>query len=431
MANANILFDHDTFDNIDACDGCYEGRLSVRGSATRADRRDDHQHPLRQRRRHRRRPDVGEPTASRSPGQRVPQIKQGATPPTSTRSSSTAPAHTQIVGQLLPRQRHGHHGARRRHERGHRQQRDDRRRLRPAGPVRQPRRHAVRRTTRSRTSTSTPTARPGATPSSNVVLRDNVARLSGAPTRRQRLLGLHRVLQPVRVRGNASGTSAVIGTPAFAGGGSPTTYAGYALAAGSPGKGNAVRRHRPRHQLQRRPAAARRRAPAAGHAGGGTGTGTGDRDPARRPARAAPARAAPRRPGLRPRRRANQARGARVRWTFRPAQAARRRGAHPAHRAEDQGRRSASACGRSPRASPAAAARSPSSTSKAGTKHIAVRITDRSGAIVRGTRDIRVVAQGARPLSGAIRGSGRLPRLVRGGAATGRRRASPVPSARS
>src|ERR1700754_3880317 len=32
MANANIAFDHDTFNGIDACGSCYEGRLTVRGN---------------------------------------------------------------------------------------------------------------------------------------------------------------------------------------------------------------------------------------------------------------------------------------------------------------------------------------------------------------------------------------------------------------
>jgi hypothetical protein len=32
MSNAGILFDHDTFDNISACSTCYEGRLTVRGN---------------------------------------------------------------------------------------------------------------------------------------------------------------------------------------------------------------------------------------------------------------------------------------------------------------------------------------------------------------------------------------------------------------
>ena len=32
LANANIVFDHDTFDGIDMCSSCYEGRLTVRGS---------------------------------------------------------------------------------------------------------------------------------------------------------------------------------------------------------------------------------------------------------------------------------------------------------------------------------------------------------------------------------------------------------------
>ena len=32
MANANVVFDGDTFDGIDACSTCYEGRLSVKGN---------------------------------------------------------------------------------------------------------------------------------------------------------------------------------------------------------------------------------------------------------------------------------------------------------------------------------------------------------------------------------------------------------------
>ena len=39
--------------------------------------------------------------------------------------------------------------------------------------------------------------------------------------------------------GRATGTNTVSGMPSFTGGANPTTYAGYALAAGSPGKANA------------------------------------------------------------------------------------------------------------------------------------------------------------------------------------------------
>ena len=47
-------------------------------------------------------------------------------------------------GQLLPRRRHDHHGPRWRRERGHRRQRDGRRRLRARGAAGQPQRHPVR-----------------------------------------------------------------------------------------------------------------------------------------------------------------------------------------------------------------------------------------------------------------------------------------------
>ena len=39
--------------------------------------------------------------------------------------------------------------------------------------------------------------------------------------------------------GSSTGTAAVVGVPAFVGGANPTTYAGYQLAPGSPGKANA------------------------------------------------------------------------------------------------------------------------------------------------------------------------------------------------
>src|SRR5262249_25662720 len=34
--NANILFDHNTFDGINVCSSCYEGRLSIRGYSNTA-----------------------------------------------------------------------------------------------------------------------------------------------------------------------------------------------------------------------------------------------------------------------------------------------------------------------------------------------------------------------------------------------------------
>ena len=40
--------------------------------------------------------------------------------------------------------------------------------------------------------------------------------------------------------GQASGTNSAVGTPVFVGGSAPTAWAGYPLAAGSPGKGTAT-----------------------------------------------------------------------------------------------------------------------------------------------------------------------------------------------
>jgi hypothetical protein len=68
------------------------------------------------------------------------------------------------------------------------------------------------------------------------VLRDNVmmgsefgSGCSGCPTS-------HNLFSS---SGDASGSSSIVGVPKFVGGANPSTYAGFALAAGSPGKGNA------------------------------------------------------------------------------------------------------------------------------------------------------------------------------------------------
>ena len=146
VSAANILFDHDTFDGLSATATSYEGRLTVRGY--------DNSAP------------VGVKITNShfgnggcsdgvqiiggaygvevGPGNEFSGIQQGACAPHVDSIQLYGSSHTQIVGNYFHDRRHDHHGPRRRRERVHRRQRDDRRRLRARRAVGQSPRQPVR-----------------------------------------------------------------------------------------------------------------------------------------------------------------------------------------------------------------------------------------------------------------------------------------------
>jgi hypothetical protein len=80
-------------------------------------------------------------------------------------------------------------------------------------------------------------AKSGNPPGTNNVLRDNVVvsgTLNAPETKCSNCTISYNLFTS-----SPSGTNAITGTPVFAGGSNPSSYAGYALAAGSPGKANA------------------------------------------------------------------------------------------------------------------------------------------------------------------------------------------------
>jgi hypothetical protein len=383
MANANITFDHDSFDGIDACANCYEGRLSVRGSGTaaanpigfavtnshfgNAGQSDGVQI-------------IGMATGVQiGPGNEFSGIKQGSYSRHVDSIQLYGSAKTQIVGNYF-------------HD-------DDTIIMAPDGgdhenvsnnvmvgagyvPAVQFGHHdgtTFAHNTIKNIDVNSYVSGPDPDPDRNVVLRDNVVvngslNASGC----QNCTNDHNLFS---VSGKSSGTNKLVGNPAFAGGGAPTTWAGWALANGSPGKGNASDGADRGINLSAVPPSSGSPGVGGGAAGGGTGTTT---NPA-----AAPAPTAAVIPVSAPA--ANQAAALRARWTFRPAKP--RVGTRivlTAPKTKAGGRKCVwtLAKGITRRGCQIVVV-----YKKAGVKHISVRITDRSGAVVRGTRDITIVAR--------------------------------------
>ena len=281
MANANILFDHVTFDGIDACGNCYEGRLSVRGSGTKASapigfavtnshfgnsgESDGVQI-------------IGMATGVKiGPGNEFSGIKQGGYDRHVDSIQLYGSAQTQIVGNYFhdndtiimapdggdheniannvmvgggyaPAVQFGHHDG-----------------------------TTFVHNTIKNIDVNAYVSGTDATPNRNIILRDNVA-VNGS-LNSSGCSACTNAYNLYSVRAKASGTSQVVGTPVFSGGGAPTTFAGYELKAGSPGKGNASDgADRGVNYSTVPPATSPPGAPGAGGGGtggGGTGTGTG------------------------------------------------------------------------------------------------------------------------------------------------------------
>jgi hypothetical protein len=240
MSNAGILFDHDTFDNISACSTCYEGRLTVRGnnntSAVGVAVTNSH---------------FGNGGGSDGvqiigdaygvkigPGNTFSGIKQGSYAAHVDSIQLYGSRSTQIVGNYFYN--------------------NDVVIMAPDGGTNEyiannvmigsgyvP---AVQLGSHNGTQVVHNTikdiqiqtgSKVGAKAGVNVNVSNNVF-ASGASTSPAGGSGCPGC--PVTYNlfaGSTSGTNAIKGTPVFTGGSAPTTYAGYALAAGSPGKANA------------------------------------------------------------------------------------------------------------------------------------------------------------------------------------------------
>ncbi len=110
---------------------------------------------------------------------------------------------------------------------------------RPGDPARHATGERCSRTTWSRTPTSTSTPRPENPPGQDNVARDNVMINGRFVTPSAGCTNCTVAYNLFTSSAQASGTNTIVGTPVFAGGSNPTTWAGWALAPGSPGTGNA------------------------------------------------------------------------------------------------------------------------------------------------------------------------------------------------
>jgi hypothetical protein len=370
MTNANITFDHDTFDGIDACSNCYEGRLTVRGNNNTAP--------------------VGVKVTNShfgnsggsdgvqvvgdaygvqiGPGNEFSGIRQGNYTAHVDSIQLYGSSHTQIIGNYF-------------HD-------DDTIIMAPDGgdheyiannvmigggyvPAVQLGSHDgtqfVHKTVKSISVHAD--AKSSSNPSRNVVVSDNVFGPGADTNANDGLCTNCTVSYNLFTSGGVKGNNNLVGTPKFAGGASPTTFAGWALADGSPGKGNAS------------DGTDRGINPNAFGAGPNSGA-AGATTP---PAPAAPAGSASSTPALT----TVAAVTPRLRWSFRPSRpTTRTRIILSAPKGTEKGAKclwfvSKNRTRRGCRIS----VRYP----KAGVKHIKLRITHKDGSIQRGERTIRVV----------------------------------------
>jgi hypothetical protein len=241
MVNANIVFDNDTFYNIDACDTCYEGRLTVRGNNNtapvgvsivnshfgNAGGSDGVQI-------------VGDAYGVKiGPGNEFSGIKQGSYAAHVDSIQLYGSSHTQIVGNSF-------------HD-------DDTIIMAPDGgdqeyiadnvmvgggyvPAVQLGSHNATQFVHNTVKNIDVfmDSKSGGTPSKNGVLRDNVMVNAGFMlTNGSGCSACTISYNLYNTAGEASGTNAITASPVFSGGSAPATYAGYALTTSSPGKSNA------------------------------------------------------------------------------------------------------------------------------------------------------------------------------------------------
>jgi hypothetical protein len=239
--NANIAFDRDSFDGIDTCSTCYEGRLTVRGYNNNA--------PAGVRITNSHFGGGGESDGVQivggaygvqiGPGNEFSGIKQGSYSAHVDSIQLYGSSHTQIVGNYF-------------HD-------DDTEIMAPDGGnhetitdnvfVGDGYRPAVQMGSHVSTVFAHNTvqhvevhmdAKSGGQPSTDGVMRDNVMVDSSFVTTSgggcSNCAVSYNLFNSSRA---ATGSNVVIGTPLFVGGGAPASYGGFELAAGSPGKGSA------------------------------------------------------------------------------------------------------------------------------------------------------------------------------------------------
>jgi hypothetical protein len=389
MANANIVFDHDTFDGIDACDSCYEGRLTVRGSGGATTT------PVGVSITNSHFGSAGESDGVQiignaygvkiGPGNEFEGIKQGSYQRHVDSIQLYGSSHTQIVGNYFhdndtilmapdggtaenvannvmigggayrPAVQFGHHDG-----------------------------STFTHNTIKNIDINTYVNSGDPEPNRNMVVRDNLA--VNASLNGSGCSGCT-VSYNLFTKG-ATGSNAQTATPVFTGGSAPTTYAGWALKSGSPGKGNASDGSDRGVNVGTSPSTTPPGAPAPGTTtpGGGsttpgtTGTTNGPNGaPSTLTAGDASNPAA-------------LAGAIGIRWSYKPSKP--RVGTRivlVAPKTKAGGRKCVWTIARGvTRRGCTIAVR----FKKAGVKRITVRITDRSGAVVRGTRELRVVRRG-------------------------------------
>jgi Bacterial Ig-like domain/PKD domain len=241
VSNANILFDHDTFDGIDATATSYEGRLTVRGY--------DNSSPVGVKITNSHFGNGGGSDGVQiiggaygveiGPGNEFSGLRQGAYAAHVDSIQLYGSSHTQIVGNYF-------------HD-------DDTIIMAPDGgeseyiadnvmigggyvPAVQLGSHDgtqfVHNTVKDILVATG--SKSGAPAGRGVLIEDNVFAqgASTSPAGGSGCSGCVVTNNLFATNGNASGTNAIIGTPVFTGGSNPTTYAGYQLAGNSPGRGN-------------------------------------------------------------------------------------------------------------------------------------------------------------------------------------------------
>jgi hypothetical protein len=240
MSNANILFDKDTFDGISACSSCYEGRLSVRGTGKAATT------PMGVQVTNSHFGNAGESDGVQiigaatgvkiGPGNLFEGIKQGSYQRHVDSIQLYGSSQTQIVGNYF----RGNDTILMAPDGGDRENVSNNVMIgggayRPAVQFGHHNGSTFTHNTIKDIDINTYVVSGDSNPNRNMIVRDNVAvnaTLNGSGC------SACTVTHNLFTKG-ASGANALTGTPVFVGGTAPTTYAGWALKAGSPGKANA------------------------------------------------------------------------------------------------------------------------------------------------------------------------------------------------
>ncbi|WP_445151906.1 PKD domain-containing protein [Baekduia sp. Peel2402] len=240
MSNANIVFDKDTFDAISACSTCYEGRLTVRGTGKaattpmgvavtnshfgNAGESDGVQI-------------IGAATGVKiGPGNVFSGIRQGGYSRHVDSIQLYGSSQTQIVGNYF----YGNDTILMAPDGGDRENVSNNVMVgsgdyRPAVQFGHHNGSTFIHNTTKNIDVNTYVVSGDSSPNRNMVSRDNIV-INGSLN----ASGCSACTVSYNLfTSGSTGTNAITGTPVFAGGTAPTTYAGWALKAGSPGKANA------------------------------------------------------------------------------------------------------------------------------------------------------------------------------------------------